>query len=314
MAITLAIKGFGSRIARLAATKGLPRKFNPATGGALVRGGLSTESPWNTFTRVVVGQLKSEFDYIGKFLSWSATKIMQVIHAFKEFIFNFDWNPSDEKLDDDIKEAFESLVAPLGSILGKATGYLLCGALPGVVIYSFNQAMGLHVLQQVGEEALNELIPAFAQLIEATFQAAGVSAFAYAHKQIRTLWRETDDNFKKRLASQGIKKEDVEKALADRNKPFIIRQKLDDKVETIKSKPLRDFIENFLDDFDDTCIEAGYVVAGGIDAFLAQQSVSREVTVGQSSNIEVSFDQNGDISLERYRPPSSSPSNIDSTG
>lgn len=304
MSITLAISSFKSRVIRKASTGGKVRKFLPGAGAVSKKepqGFLATL--WDGFAKFSVSLLKEVWKQLSGFISWSATAIMGAIVAAKEFIFNFNWNPSDADLDAAIANSFNALPGITGSLLGKATGYLLCGALPGAVIFSFNEAMGVYVLKELGEEALDELAGELANLIRATFGAIGQSAFAFAHKQVRTLWREPDDKFRKRLEASGLKKKFVDEALAERNKPFIIRQKLDKKVESIQSKPLKDFIENFLDEFDSSCVEAGYVIAGGIDAFIAGQAAAKDVIQGKSQNVEVEFNENGTIKLKEYKEP-----------
>lgn len=302
MSLVLSIKTFGSRIARKAATDGKIRSFLPAAGAVKKKekkGFFGTL--WDGFAKFGVSLLKNVWNSLSGFLSWSATKVMGMIVAAKEFILNFNWNPSDQDLDNKIKNAFNALPGLTGNLLGKASGYLLCGALPGAVIFSFNEAMGARVFFELGEEALDEFTGEIANLIRATFTAVTQAAFAFAHKQIRTLWRESDADFKKRLEATGLKKEHVDRALADRNKPFIIRQELDKAVESIKSKPLKDFTQNFLEEFDSSCVEAGYVVAGGIDSYVAEQANTAEIVRGREQDIQVEIDENGDVKLSEYK-------------
>ena len=302
MSLTLAIQSFKSRAIRKASTGGKIRKFLPAAGAVAKKepkGFLA--KLWDGFAKFGVSLLKKVWEQLSGFISWSATAIMGMIVAAKEFLLNFNWNPSDQDLDNAMKNAFNALPGIVGNTLGKAAGYLLCGAVPGAIIFKLNEGMGMHVLKELGEEALDELSGEIANLIRATVTALRQAAFAFAHKNIRTLWRESDDKFRKRLEAGGLKKKYVDAALADRNKPFIIRQEIDKRVENIKSKPLKDFIQNFLDEFDSSCIEAGYVVAGGIDAYAAQQAATRELVNGKQQNIQVEIDENGDVKLTEYK-------------
>ena len=302
MSLTLAIKSFASRSTRKSATGGKIRKF-VANAGSKVKKEPSgfLAKLWDGFAKFSVSLLSKVWELLSGFVSWSATAIWGMIIASKEFVFNFNWNPSDAQLDNDIKNAFNALPGVVGNVLGKATGYIVCGAIPGAIIFSFNESLGYHIFKELGEEALDEFSGEIANLIRIAFRAIGVSAFAFAHKQIRTLWRETDDKFKNRLEASGLKKKFVEDAIKERNKPFIIRQELDQKVESIKSKPLKDFVENFLDEFDSGCVEAGYVVAGGIDSYVAQQEAGKEILHGKSENIEVEIDENGKVNLKEYK-------------
>ncbi|MGB3652949.1 MAG: hypothetical protein WBA41_17270 [Rivularia sp. (in: cyanobacteria)] len=302
MSLTLVVSAFKSRATRKAITGKGVRKFLPKAGSIAKKQPKSGIAKlWDGFAKFGVSLLKKVWEGLSSFVSWSASAIWGGIVAAKEFLFNFNWNPSDAQLDNDMKQAFSSLPGLAGGFLGKASGYLLCGALPGAVIFSFNEALGTQLFIELGEEALDELAGALANIIRASFAAIGQAAFAFSHKQIRTLWRESDDKFKKRLQKTGLKEQFVNEALAERNKPFIIREKLDSAVESIKQKPLREFVENFLEEFDESCVEAGYVIAGGIDNYIAQQAVTKDIMNGKPQNIEVEVMDDGKVKLKEYK-------------
>ncbi|NJN09232.1 MAG: hypothetical protein HC815_15070 [Richelia sp. RM1_1_1] len=298
----MVIEKFASRAIRKISTNKKIRKFIPKAGAIQKKNKGLFSQLWNGFAKFSVSLLSGVWKALSSGFSWSFTALMGVIHASKEFILNFNWNPSDAQLDLNIKNAFDSIPGAIGQFLGKAAGYLTCGALPGAVIFAFNQPMGAYVLEELGMEALEELTGSLANLIRVTATSFRQAVFAYTHKQLRTLWRESDSKFRKRLQATGLKKQFIDKAIAERNKPFIIRSILDKKVESIKSKPLKSFVENFLEEFDETCIEAGYVIAGGLDTYIAQKNLEKVTERNSTKNIEVEVQENGSVTLKEFKP------------
>lgn len=303
MSLVLSLKTFGSRTARKIATNGKVRTFIAGAGALSGQADVRTNGLWNGFLKFGVSLLNETWKILSQAAVWSAQALWGAIVGTSKAIFNFNWNPSDAQLDNNIKSAFASLAGQAGGFLGKATGYLLCGALPGLVVFAFNEPLGAKLLQNLGEEALPELASSLASLLTALFGATKNSFFAWSHKNFRTLWRESDSKFKKRLEATGLKKQYVDEALEARNKPFIIREMVDKKVEAIKTQSLKNFIENFLEEFDDTCVEAGYVIAGGIDAYAAERSLTQDIGIGRNQNIEVQVQNDGSVKLKEFKPP-----------
>jgi hypothetical protein len=66
----------------------------------------------------------------------------------------------------------------------------------------------------------------------------------------------------------------------------------------------RNFTEEALEEGSEACIEAGFAVAGGIDAWLAQQAMQRNSLLGSDRTVEITPDRSAPderIILERPR-------------
>lgn len=211
-----------------------------------------------------------------------------------QFIWNFNWNASDADLDSQINSSFNSLAGTLGGTIGNALGWLACGAVPGVVIAAFNEPMGLYVLEQVGEEALEEIAGNLANLIKQTAKSVVRAATIWSYKNIRTLWRKPDSVFKQQLIAQGMKPDQVEKALQERNKPWSFAQKTEDFIDNIPNQFVRNFTEELFEEFGDACIEAGYVVAGSVDSYLAMQKTANQNVLGEEKTVEILLNRSAD--------------------
>jgi hypothetical protein len=282
-----------SRVARKKSTGGGIRKINPLKGLAqkdkdflsTVFGGLG--GFFNSlFATVVSGLFKG--------IAWTFTELWSLIVATVQFAINFNWNITDAEIDQQILSNFNRLGSVYGGFFGQAFGWLGCGALPGAVIMYFNQALGMYVLKEVGEEALGELASSLAQVVKATFNALVQSAVLFIYKNVRNLFRESELEMRNRLAEKGLKISEIQKAVDERNKPWVAAQKIENKIESIPNQFLQNFTEEFVDEIGESCIEAGYVVAGSLDRYFAEQKVGNPDTT-----VEIEFKDDGTTEINR---------------
>lgn len=75
-----------------------------------------------------------------------------------DYIWNFNCNISDAELDRSIASLKLRIVGQLGATAGNLVGYVACGVVPSIGILAINEPLGLYLLQQVGEEALDEFL------------------------------------------------------------------------------------------------------------------------------------------------------------
>jgi hypothetical protein len=62
---------------------------------------------------------------------------------------------------------------------------------------------------------------------------------------------------------------------------------VEEKIEEIPNQAIRNFTEEFLEEFFDACVEAGYIVANGIDAWYTQQRLQRDIILGGEEGVEI---------------------------
>jgi hypothetical protein len=248
---------------RTIAAGGLPAEEQQQEGGLVSRF-------FNAAGRFAGFLVKNIFQGVGGLIQWSWTALWGGIVSASMFLYNFNWNISDAALDQQIQGQWNQLAGSLGGTLGNAMGWLACGVLPGTVMFSFNEALGLYVLKNVGEEALEELAGNIANLSRLTFAAAGKTAFAYLFK-------------KARRAIRGEVPEDA--------KPWSFANQVEERVESIDNQAFQNFVEEFLEEASDACIEAGYVVANTLDSFMAAQKLANQGLLGEQQIIEVEFER-----------------------
>lgn len=209
------------------------------------------------------------------------------------FLLTFNWNISDPELDAQSKRYEQAIYTQLGGTVGSALGYLVCGITPGIALLTVNEALGALVLKNVGEEFLDELSGNLAALAQTTFRAMAQKTFAYAFKNTRR-WLKKPNNVIAQLMF-GDRYADVMNSWGKPGtKPFILSEKIEDRVEAIPNENLRFFVEEALEEFVDACIEAGYVVANTVDGFMAAQKLQRGSLLGERRIIEVQPNRESD--------------------
>lgn len=238
-------------------------------------------------------------------VAWTFSTIWGFLVSAYQYIYNFDFNQSDEDLDKSTQQAWETLAGSVGGLVGNAVGWLACGVLPGAVIFAFNEPLGVHVLNEVGEEALQEFCSNAAPVVRGTFKALTQTTAVFFYKKARTYWRaqkkgEQEAKWKEQLANGELtqaqvdfqKKEAAEKE--KENKPWSFALAVEEKVEAIPNQAVENFVEQFLEEAGEACIEAGYVVAGAVDSYIAQAKIANRGILGPDRTVEITFNRSLD--------------------
>ncbi|MBW4667200.1 MAG: hypothetical protein KME60_07095 [Cyanomargarita calcarea GSE-NOS-MK-12-04C] len=228
---------------------------------------------------------------IGSLLNFTISSFWSFLHSTAQFLWNFNWNMSDKQIDEQIRSKWDALGSMLGGTVGNFIGYLGCGAVPGAVILAFNEPLGAYVLANVTEELAEEFIGNLSALIKYTFTAGTQALMISSYKDARKFIKK---NEKFARAVLGSKVGDLIKAWGTENsKPWSFAQTLEDAVEEIPNTFVRNFVEEFLEEAWEGCIEAGYVVANSVDTFLAGEKFKQQQTpqMGKTKFVEIQPDR-----------------------
>ncbi|UYD38977.1 hypothetical protein [Tolypothrix sp. PCC 7601] len=234
---------------------------------------------------------------IGPFLKSAGINVSGIWSLFvstSQFIWNFNWNMTDDEIDQQIANSWNAIGSMLGGTLGNAFGQLVCGVLPSAYIFTFNEALGAHLLADVSEELAEEFIANLSNLIRYTFMSGVQQLLLLSFKNIRKFIKGNSvligylfgDNAQKAVQAWG----------SANSKPWSFAKAMDDAVEAIPNEFLRNFVEEFLEEAWEGCVEAGYIVANGIDSYLAQQKLAQARTpvLGRQRYVEITPDRSND--------------------
>lgn len=204
-----------------------------------------------------------------------------------QIIYNFNFQVSDPEIDNQIKAAYDALYGMTGGLLGKSLGYLVCGALPGAVSFAFNKGVAAAIFDELGEEAKGEILGQLSALANATFRS-------FVQAQLLKQFKSTRRYLKKKPNHP------ISKAIRDKlgdkwfkewgeksGQNFTIASKVEERVERIKDPRLRNFTEQFLEEFAEGCTEAGYVVVQTFESYMAAQAMMNRRQSGIDPNENV---------------------------
>jgi hypothetical protein len=221
-------------------------------------------------------------------ISFSFTKLWSWIVSGVQFIYNFEWNISDTAIDKQIEGLWNSFGGILGGAVGRTIGWIGCGLVPAATVFSFNQSLGAYLLKEVGEQALDEILDAASEVINAGFRMGAQATFLWLYKDVRRALKDPSNPFGVALRS----------VMGDKNidnwgtgESWTIAKAVEKKIESIPNAFWRNFTEEGLEEGSEACIEAGLAVAGGIDAWLAQQAMQRNSLLGSDRTVEITPDR-----------------------
>lgn len=162
------------------------------------------------------------------------------------FIYNFDWNISAESIRKAQEAAMFRVINQLGETAGMALGGLVCSALPGVANVEIDAAIMAKTWYLMNADVKEEILDSYADLIMATKNAARFMAFLETFKNTRDFIR---NNIKTGIASidSNISQWGVS------GEPWILSEKFEEAIESIPNEKVREFTENVLDGFIETC-------------------------------------------------------------
>ncbi|AKG21495.1 hypothetical protein [Calothrix sp. 336/3] len=208
-----------------------------------------------------------------------------------QYVYNFNWNVTDTEIDNQIKATWNTLGGLLGGTLGNAFGYLACGVVPGALIFAFNEPLGAYLLKNVSEEFAEELVGNMTNLINYTFRAAVQSLILWGFKNLRKFIKARAELIGRIF---GANAEKIVRAWGSQgSKPWSFAKAVDDAVESIPNEFVKNFVEEFLEEAWDGCVEAGYVIANSLDSWVLQQKVAQQqnLVLGKQRYVEIQPDR-----------------------
>lgn len=286
-----AIKKIGLVLRDLASRK----MRESSTGGSIIRTWSASattsnqdkgflEKIWDGATRFV-GFLVSG---VVQLISFSWTKLWSWIVGGVQFVANFNWNISDEAIDKQIEGLWNAFGGILGGAVGRTIGWIGCGLVPAAAIMTFNEALATHLLKEVGEQALDELLDAASEVIQAGFRMGVQASFLWLYKNVRAALKNPTNPLG--IALRGLFGNDkIDKW--GTGESWTIAKAIENAIESIPNTFLRNFVEEAWEEGTEACIEAGYAVAGGIDAWLAMQKVANNSVLGVDRTVEITPDR-----------------------
>lgn len=123
-------------------------------------------------------------------------------------------------------------------------------------------------------------------------------AFIGIYKNYRSILRPAALGVASLLVRTGyFSQASIDKANKKRNEPWSFVTAHDETIESIKDPIEQAEAEEFWEELGDACIEAGYVIAGSLDSYFAQQKLANDATFGSEKTVEILLNRDADETL-----------------
>ncbi|MDJ1180796.1 hypothetical protein PJF56_18205 [Roseofilum sp. BLCC_M91] len=218
-------------------------------------------------------------------VGFGAGTVIRWITQSVQYLWRFNWNLQDEEIDAQIESDLLALSGQLGGGFGASIGWVVCGGVGGAVLAKIDPAMAAAVAAELGEEAKEELVQVWTQVGMLAFDIAATNAFKQTFKFARRL-------MKKQEWAKKVFGAKYTELIENWGKPggevISLAKWKNDRIEEIPNEYIRTFVEEFFEEFGDSCNEAIMVIANGIDSYQALQSTTiQDQVLGQDMIVEV---------------------------
>lgn len=232
------------------------------------------------------------FGLVGSALEFTLSKAWGIVVQSSVFVWNFNWDQTDEQLDQQVANLQILLSSQLGATTGSLLGYLVCGAIPGAAMLKFNKALAIKILKDVGEEALEEFASNLAVLCQTAlnglFQMTLINSFKAVRRFLKDFFNNPNSPQSRFMSGIfGDRFNDFIAGWGDGKDNYSFSNLTEEAIERIPNANLRAFVEEMLEEFADSCIEAGYIVAGGLDEWVAQKKLEKQALLGEQKIVEI---------------------------
>lgn len=242
---------------------------------------------------------------VQKLLKWagalpSLDALFVLIGGVAPRLYSFNWNMSDKEIEDQLKNSIQTLYGQVGEVTGQAIGWLVCGILPATVTFAFNPGIAAIVMENLAEEAKEEIWGSLAACQQSAVAMLGNALILHGFKSARR-WLKRPNTPMYQLLKQhfGSKFEQWGK---DNQPSWSMSQQVENDIENIKDPNWRNFAEEFVDGFIDGCSEAIQTYKNEMgQAMAAYAAVRRQEQKAQSKQMVVQLDFSRDDDEEQ--PP-----------
>jgi hypothetical protein len=206
------------------------------------------------------------------FISGLATiqNVWSQLVSLKNFIWNFNWNQSDEELENNIKAQWSQVLTQIGGGFGQIVGWSYCGFIPSALTLFINPELSAYLMAEVTEEFLDEIVGTWQNIATTAVQILGRQIITWGFVNLRKLVRNNATWIAKFLNLPAFSDLAIKQWGSKGSKPWSFAIDMEERIESLPDW-LQAPAEEFLEEMDESCIEAGFVVASAADRFFAKQ-------------------------------------------
>jgi hypothetical protein len=217
------------------------------------------------------------------------------------FAVNFNINSTDDELLKQIEEKINNFYGLFGSAVGSSLGYLMCGALPGSIAFAFNPAVGALIMKDLDEDARGEVYAQAGNIGRLSFQTLVNAELTRQFMNARRYLKRDPNHPVSKILKNVMGKETFKKWGESNQPSFTISENVINKAidNNIKDKGLKQFTEQLLENFTESCIESGFIIAQNLDSAIAANVLAQRQIIGKP--VEVSIQLNTQTPKKRKK-------------
>lgn len=252
---------------------------------------------WQGATWILSGAAKIIGFVVAPVLGWlkiDMASLWSLIVGVANFLWRFDWNASDEALQQTISEQNLMLASIWGGVVGQGLGWV-AGISVGYGISFLCPVIGGATLARTvataaGREALEEVLPAIGNAIRLTATAVGKSALINGYINYRKFLKNAPSGLIETIFGKDTAYF-IRNVWGNKGGPNMsFSTQLEERIDKIDNKYVKAFLEELLEETWDSFTEAGFVIAHEIDQAYAQQKAQQQRELGPERTITLEPD------------------------
>lgn len=250
-----------------------------ATGGQILRK-LDNKAPidknaiWDWFKGAVGWIAQKLWDGFLGILRFNFSDTWDRLQNEYFIIYNWDFNQTDEDLENKIKSFNKQIKVIVGEQVGRTIGTVLAGGVAIGGAFMLNAQLGMYLLQEAGTEIVQDWVGEVSAAIMGIKQMNDQKTLIRRFQSFRRTMKFLIDNpMGERVASLvGIDIEKVRSWGKEKRKPWTYAGNVE---KTVKSLPgdWADIGEAALEGFGEAFWETGFIIAGALDSFFFDEAL-----------------------------------------
>lgn len=228
-------------------------------------------------------------------IAWTWTGTWGTIVQTIEKIKAFNWNQTDQEIEQSIKSRNTQLAGIWGGVLGSGVGWLAGIATGAGVAYlcpvigsgALARLIAGEVAIEAGQDLRSRLQIAINQTANVVVSNLAVGAFMRYRQLLKSL------PYPVLVALYGESKAKfIRDKWGGKGQPdSSFNAQMEEEIDSISNEATKNFVEQFLEESWDSFVEAGFIVAHQIDGAYQQTKLAQQELLGQDKSIEIALDK-----------------------
>lgn len=186
-------------------------------------------------------------------IEFTATNILEWFKEGFDYVWEFNFQITDEELDNQIKSLFNSIQTRVFGVLGKQIGSIVATGIGGAIAFYINPVIAKLLLANTADDFFVEILSDIRGLLLLTAQSAVKAGFLVAFKNTRAFIRKAykDPTLRAISANLGIAPEIIDQWGEKKGASWSFSEKKQQLIEEIEDQQYQNNVEEFTGEFSD---------------------------------------------------------------